>query len=58
MKKNIPAFPDCRYQKGVQCGDQRKCDKCGWNPAVRAMRVLLNRDLEASGNLCRREVRK
>ena len=28
-------LPPCKYNSGVHCPmDGRRCDKCGWNPAV------------------------
>ena len=58
MKANTYSAPDCRYQKHVQCDELNKCHKCGWNPAVRELRILENRELAERGELCRREVRK
>ena len=30
----------CCFNKGVECDkNERKCDKCGWNPDVKKKRV-------------------
>lgn len=29
----------CPYNEFLQCGEQEKCDRCGWNEAVAAERT-------------------
>ena len=37
--KKKPDFPKCTYNPGVCCHPAvKKCDKCGWNPAVEKAR--------------------
>lgn len=33
----------CKHNSGVNCYDQTKCDKCGWNPEVSKMRAAKTR---------------
>lgn len=32
----------CQYNEVLQCGEQDKCDRCGWNEAVAAERTKKN----------------
>lgn len=39
MREKQLRVPPCRFVAMVECGRaDRKCDKCGWNPAVTAER--------------------
>ena len=37
--KKEQATPRCRFNDGVSCGEQDRCDKCGWNPEVHKERI-------------------
>ena len=32
--------PCCRYEDGVDCGEQDHCQFCGWNPFVALYRMV------------------
>ena len=58
--KTKPDFPHCTYNAGVCCHPVvKKCDNCGWNPAVenqatdRAYRIGQHRNVLVHKFVCR-----
>ena len=38
MENNVEYTHSCCFNEGVDCG-KHKCDNCGWNPDVYAVRI-------------------
>lgn len=34
----VAAAHPCQYSSGIECEQQDRCNRCGWNPAVDAKR--------------------
>jgi len=37
----------CKHNPDIECGDQSKCEACGWNPAVAKERIRKRNEAKA-----------
>lgn len=51
--QNQMRYGDCRFNEGVVCGWQVRCDKCGWNPSVAEQRKI--KRMEGEYNRAKKE---